>query len=146
MRSLEGTSTATLLLSEGHSKISAANIMTDISLGADFFDAVKHLEDQKLKVRWYYSVVINLAAMNYPEIIPQVWQHCWEHVCEPLDHKGRFAVAQKVREALAKGCGIMGPAKVRTISSIDTHPYSLLMSCVRQAQLSDYWDDVSHPS
>lgn len=86
--------------------------MADATLGPAFFRAAEFLEDHILKLRWYYCVIVNLAATNYPEIIPEVWQHCWQHVCEPLDHEGRFAVAQKMREALTKGCGIMGPAKV----------------------------------
>ena len=82
-------------------------------LGADFFDEVEKIGTQGLKVRWYYCVICNLGALNYPDVIPQVWNHCWKDVCEPLDHDERFKVAQKLREALIKACGIMGPAKVR---------------------------------
>lgn len=78
----------------------------------DFFEQVESIESQSIKIRWYYCVIVNLGAMNYPEVIPQVWGHLWKHVCEPLDHSERFRIAQKVREALIKACGIMGPAKV----------------------------------
>jgi hypothetical protein len=78
----------------------------------DFFAQVEHINTQNVKVRWYYCVVVNLGAMNYPEVIPQVWEHLWKHVCERLGHDERFKIAQKVREALIKACGIMGPAKV----------------------------------
>ena len=81
-------------------------------LTGEFFAQVERIDGQDAKVRWYYCVIVNLGAMNYPEVIPQVWEHLWQHVCEPLEHDERFKVAQKVREALIKACGIMGPAKV----------------------------------
>ena len=86
--------------------------MADTRLEDDFFKQVENITTQKAKIRWYYCVIVNLGALNYPEVIPQVWDHCWTHVCEPLDFDGRFGVAQKMREALIKACGIMGPAKV----------------------------------
>lgn len=86
--------------------------MADKRLEDDFFKQVEDIASQKAKVRWYYCVIVNLGAMNYPEIIPQVWDHCWRHVCEPLGFDERFRIAQKMREALIKACGIMGPAKV----------------------------------
>jgi hypothetical protein len=86
--------------------------MADPRLGDDFFKQVEDIQSQDAKVRWYYCVIVNLGAMNYPEVIPQVWEHCWKYVCEPLGHDERFKIAQKVREALIKACGIMGPAKV----------------------------------
>lgn len=86
--------------------------MTNVSLGSDFYDRVKRLEKDALKLRWYRVVIVNLAAINYPDVIPEVWGHCWQNICEPLNHDGRFAVARTMREALTKGCGIMGPAKV----------------------------------
>lgn len=82
-----------------------------MSLTADFYAQVETLDAHSEKVRWYYCVIVNLAALNYPELIPEVWAHCWQHVCEPIDGHGRFSVAQKMREALTKGCRIMGPAK-----------------------------------
>ena len=82
-------------------------------LGEDFFAQIQRLETQAAKVRWYYCVIVNLGALNYPDVIPQIWEHCWRHVCEPLNHDEKFKTAQKMREALIKACGIMGPAKVR---------------------------------
>ena|ERR1700761_1018180 len=94
--------------------------MANINLGDDFFDQVDKLETQAEKVRWYYCVIVNVGALNYPDVIPQVWEHCWKNVCEPCGHEERFKVAQKVREALIKACGIMGPAKtgvaIRTLA------------------------------
>lgn len=99
----------------------APHYVRGISLGNDFYRAVEKLSDDALKLRWYYCVIVNLAAINYPDVIPEVWKHCWQHLCEPLDHDGRFAVAQKTREALTKGCGIMGPAKVRYCDVINIY-------------------------
>lgn len=86
--------------------------MTNPRLDDDFFEQVERLDIQAIKIRWYYCVIVNLGALNYPDLIPQVWDHCWQHVCQPLNHDERFKVAQKMREALIKACGIMGPAKV----------------------------------
>ena len=78
----------------------------------DFFEQVEKIETQVAKVRWYYCVIVNLGALNYPDVIPRIWDHCWQNVCEPLGYDERFTIAQKMREALIKACGIMGPAKV----------------------------------
>lgn len=92
--------------------------MTDVDIGTDFFEQVEKLKEDALKVRWYCCVVVNLAAINYPDLIPQVWSHCWKHICEPFNHEKQFKVAQALRESLIKGCGIMGPAKVRMSSCL----------------------------
>ena len=86
--------------------------MASPQLNDGFFKQLERIETHEAKVRWYYCVIVNIGALNYPDVIPQVWQHCWEHVCQPLSHGERFKVAQKIREALIKACGIMGPAKV----------------------------------
>lgn len=88
----------------------------------DFFAQVQNLPKQEQQVRWYYCVIVNLGALNYPDVIPQVWDHCWKHVCKPLGFDERFKIAQKMREALIKACGIMGPAKVSCLSKVDTSP------------------------
>lgn len=84
-------------------------------LEEDFFEQVEKIETQAARVRWYYCVIVNLGALNYPDVIPQVWDHCWQHVYQPLSHDERFKIAQKMREALIKACGIMGPAKVSPV-------------------------------
>ena len=86
--------------------------MAGPKLDPDFFTQVEQIATQEAKVRWYYCVIVNLGALNYSELIPQVWDHCWTHVCSELSHDEKFKIAQKVREALIKACGIMGPAKV----------------------------------
>ncbi|OQO00722.1 hypothetical protein B0A48_13213 [Cryoendolithus antarcticus] len=83
-------------------------------LAPDFFDQVEDLPDKDATVRWYYCVIVNLAALNYPELVPQIWKHLAEHVIAPLDHDAQFAIARKLREALIKSCGIMGAAKTGT--------------------------------
>lgn len=86
---------------------------TTPTLPDDFFSQVDGLTSQHDKVRWYYCVIVNLGALNYPDVIPQVWEHLWKSVCEQVSHDEKFFIAQQVREALIKACGIMGPAKVR---------------------------------
>ena len=46
--------------------------MAEPSLGDDFFNQVDRLSSQEEKVRWYYWVIVNLGAINYPELIPTV--------------------------------------------------------------------------
>ncbi|CAK7235441.1 hypothetical protein SBRCBS47491_009294 [Sporothrix bragantina] len=82
-----------------------------LKLGDDFFDEVEQTQSFDGKVGWYMCVVVNLAAVNYPELLPEVWSHIDSYLFPELAHDERFKVAQKLREALIKACGIMGAAK-----------------------------------
>ncbi|OAA68639.1 hypothetical protein SPI_00834 [Niveomyces insectorum RCEF 264] len=83
-------------------------------LRTNFFDAVERIPSVDGKVNWYMCVVVNLAAINYPELLPNVWAHIDRHLFPGLGHDEQFKVAQKLREALIKACGIMGAAKTGT--------------------------------
>lgn len=89
------------------------------NLGHDFFKQVEEVDDPALKIRWYYCVVVNLAALNYADVIPKVWEHCWRHLCKPLSHDEQFKLAQKMRESLIKATGIMGAARVSQLNFLD---------------------------
>lgn len=82
------------------------------SLGPDFLAKVDRLEPAE-KITWYMCVIINLGALNYPDVIPEVWSHIESRFFPALSHDERFQATQKFREGLIKSCGIMGAAKVR---------------------------------
>lgn len=77
-----------------------------------FFAKIDALSSTEDKIRWYYCVIVNLAALNYPEVVPSVYDRFSKLVISSLDHDAQFKAAQKLREALIKSCGIMGAAKV----------------------------------
>lgn len=77
-----------------------------------FFEKIDALSSTNDKIRWYYCVIVNLAALNYPEVVPSVYERFSKRVMSSLDHDAQFKAAQKLREALIKSCGIMGAAKV----------------------------------
>jgi hypothetical protein len=78
-----------------------------------FFELVEKLPSSDAKIRWYYCVIVNLAALNFPTLVPAVWEHMSSQFMSGLSHDEQFQAARKLREALIKGCGIMGAAKVR---------------------------------
>lgn len=81
-------------------------------LGDDFFEKVGHIPTTSDKVRWYMCVIVNLSAMNYPDLIPVVWRHLSDTLFPHMSHDERFHAARKIREGLIKSCGIVGAAKV----------------------------------
>ena len=81
-------------------------------LDDSFFERIDALSNTDEKIRWYYCVVVNLAALNFPEVVPSVYDRLCKHVMSSLAHDAQFKTAQKLREALIKSCGIMGAAKV----------------------------------
>ncbi|KAJ1333121.1 4-carboxymuconolactone decarboxylase [Microdochium nivale] len=88
--------------------------MADAKLDTDFFRQVETLDSTDARIRWYYCVIVNLAGLNYPDLIPAVYTHMSANVMSGLSFDEQFRAAQKLREALIKGCGIMGPAKTGT--------------------------------
>ncbi|KAH7030583.1 uncharacterized protein B0I36DRAFT_383559 [Microdochium trichocladiopsis] len=88
--------------------------MAEPVLKPEFFRPVEMLTDKDAKIRWYYCIIVNLAGLNYPELIPSVYAHMSEHAMSGLGFDDQFKAVQKLREALIKGCGIMGPAKTGT--------------------------------
>ncbi|KAH8897876.1 hypothetical protein GQ53DRAFT_837636 [Thozetella sp. PMI_491] len=88
--------------------------MSSPQLPPDFLSQVEALETTSAKVRWYYCVIVNLAALNYPELIPNVWKHISSHLFSSFSHDEQFQAARKFREALIKATGIIGAAKAGT--------------------------------
>ncbi|KAF7553870.1 hypothetical protein G7046_g6970 [Stylonectria norvegica] len=60
------------------------------------------------RVKWYISVIVALAALNYPEEVPSFYEILLKHHI-PKDEQ--FEETRKIREALTKVCGIQGAAK-----------------------------------
>lgn len=86
-------------------------------LDDSFFDKIDAVSNTDDKIRWYYCIIVNLAALNYPEIVPIVYDRLSKQVMSSLAHDDQFKTAQKLREALIKSCGIMGAAKVCLLRS-----------------------------
>ncbi|KAG8156827.1 hypothetical protein KVR01_013240 [Diaporthe batatas] len=87
-----------------------------------FFEKIDAVSSTDDKTRWYYCVIVNLAALNFPEVVPSVYERFSKRVMSTLDHDAQFKTAQKLREALIKSCGIMGAAKTGTaLRLLGTH-------------------------
>lgn len=82
------------------------------ALDEAYFAQVEQLSSTDAKVIWYMSVIVNLSAINYPDLIPSVWQHISTSLFPQLSHGEQLRTAQKLREALIKSVGIVGAAKV----------------------------------
>ena len=103
------------------------------SLADDFFEPVQRLDTTSQKTRWYMCVIVNLSAMNYPDVVPAVWQHASEHFLSGLTHDEKFEATRKIREGLTKSTGIVGAAKVsRAIFKVN----SSHRSCCNKAERS----------
>lgn len=83
-----------------------------LPLDDSFFERIDALSNTDEKIRWYYCIVVNLAALNYPEVVPSVYDRLSKQLMSSLGHDDQFKTAQKFREGLIKSCGIMGAAKV----------------------------------
>ncbi|KIA75793.1 hypothetical protein HK57_00407 [Aspergillus ustus] len=92
---------------------------TTLSLPTSFFDPVLSLSPQE-GLRWYTCVVVSLSSLNYPDVIPQVYEHLDTHLLSTLSHDDQFNAARKLREGLIKSTGIVGAARtgnaMRTLS------------------------------
>lgn len=86
--------------------------MLEPTIPSSFFAKVVALGSTDAKIRWYYCVMVNLAALNMPMLVPKVYEHMASHVMTNLNHEQQFAAARKLREAFIKGAGIQGAAKV----------------------------------
>lgn len=82
------------------------------SLGNDFFEAVEKMHSTDEKIRWYMCVIVNLASLNFPELVPTIWDHMALHIFPSMSHNEKFKATQKIRESITKACGIFGAAKV----------------------------------
>ncbi|KAL1854820.1 hypothetical protein Daus18300_011336 [Diaporthe australafricana] len=88
--------------------------MVTLALTPGFLEKVEALDSNDAKIRWYYCVIVNLAALNYPELIPTIYAHMSDHVMREMSQEQQFQAARKLREALIKACGIIGAAKAGT--------------------------------
>lgn len=86
--------------------------MTEATLGKDFFNQVDQISNDDAKIRFYYCLICNVAALNYPDLVPEIFDDAWHRVLEHISEEQQFKAAQKMREALIKACGIQGAAKV----------------------------------
>lgn len=82
------------------------------TLPASFFDPSLCIKDLNTRIRWYICVAITLSALNYPDIIPQVYTHFDTHVLTslPSDEARRDSLT-RLREGLIKSTGIVGAAR-----------------------------------
>ena len=93
--------------------------MTEVTIPPSFLSKVEALSNVGAQIRWYYCVMVNLAALNYPTLIPSVYDHMTVHVMQKLSHDKQFSAARKLREAFIKGTGIQGAAKVNTRARVN---------------------------
>ena len=89
-------------------------------LSTSLLDSSLSLKDTAKRIRWYMCVIVTLSSLNYPDVIPQVYEHFASNVLAELPPTDRFAAVQKVREGLIKSTGIVGAARtgnsMRTLS------------------------------
>ena len=77
-----------------------------------FLKQVTQLETTEHKLRWYMCVFITLSSLNYPDVIPQVYDHLDELVLSTLPDDGsRGQAINRIREGLIKSTGIVGAAR-----------------------------------
>jgi hypothetical protein len=77
------------------------------------FEATENLS-VSAKVRWYMCTIVNLSALNFPDVIPQVYENFAERLLKTLPVEERLKAVQKVREGLIKSVGIAGAARTGT--------------------------------
>ena len=91
-----------------------------ISLPQSLLDSSLHLGDVEKRTRWYMCLIITLSSLNYPEVIPQVYEHFSTTLLAELPPEERFTAVKRVREGLIKSTGIVGAARtgnaMRTLS------------------------------
>jgi hypothetical protein len=82
------------------------------TISDSFFAPALDQSDVDLRARWYMCNIISLSSLNYPDVIPQVYEHFSKHVLSTLasDEERKRTVAC-VREGLIKSTGIVGAAR-----------------------------------
>jgi hypothetical protein len=82
------------------------------TLPESFLASALRFENTDDCVRWYMCTIITLSSLNYPDVIPQVYQHFDEHVLSRLESSETRAKSLAViREGLIKSTGIVGAAR-----------------------------------
>lgn len=111
------TFTNNLLSNLNYDHISMAAV-TPI-LPTSFLEAAKSV-DASSRLRWYMCVVVMLSSVNYPDVIPQVYEHLDRNLLSKLSEEDRFNAVRKLREGLIKSTGIVGAARtgnaIRTLA------------------------------
>ncbi|KAH7071566.1 hypothetical protein BKA63DRAFT_392335, partial [Paraphoma chrysanthemicola] len=91
---------------------------------------------------WYMCVFITLSSVNYPDVIPQVYNHLDTNLLSKLDSESaRKSAINRIREGLIKSTGIVGAGRtgnaMRTLS--DCVPASLRETeCLRAKESDDH--------
>lgn len=91
------------------------------TLPSSLLDQSLSLSSTAERIRWYMCVIVTLSSLNYPDVIPQVYEHFSSNLLAKLPPDDRFAAVQKVREGLIKSTGIAGAGRtgnaMRTLSN-----------------------------
>lgn len=64
---------------------------------------------QPPRLQWYLTTIIAFGGMNYPELIPELYEILLKAYIPEEKHETE---TRKIREGLTKVCGIWGAAKV----------------------------------
>lgn len=124
-------------------------------LPASFFEPSLGIKDLDTRIRWYMCVTITLSALNYPDVIPQVYSHLDTCVLAglPSDEIRRGSLT-RLREGLIKSTGIVGAARtgnaMRVLSTctpqrlLDTRqsPRSLESEEVARERGRRFWTNI----
>lgn len=86
-----------------------------------FLNNALKIESVGNRLRWYICMVVNLSSLNYPDIIPQVYEHLDTNLLSVLSSsEARKDAINQLREALIKSTGIVGAGRtgnaMRTLS------------------------------
>lgn len=96
-------------------------------LSSSLLQSSLSIDDTAKRIRWYMCVVVNLSSLNYPDVIPQVYEHFASNVLTDLPPAGRLVAVRTVREGLIKTVGIVGAARtgnaIRTLSKLLPEEY-----------------------
>lgn len=81
-------------------------------LPSAFLDNALRIDDSGRRVRWYMCTIVSLSSLNYPDVIPQVYEHFNTNLlsgCSSFEERG--AAINQLREALIKSTGIVGAGR-----------------------------------
>lgn len=89
--------------------------MSTTVLDHDFLKYLADIHDhasrghQPPRLKWYLTTIIAFGGMNYPELIPELYQILLK---EHIPQEDQMQETRKIREGLTRVCGIWGAAKV----------------------------------
>ncbi|CAI4220198.1 unnamed protein product [Parascedosporium putredinis] len=89
-------------------------------LSAEFLQSLLGQGNTAQRVRQYMCAIVTLSSLNYPDVIPHVYEHLSSNLLAELTPVERQEAVRKVREGLIKSTGIAGAARtgnaMRTLS------------------------------